>query len=317
MYSSFFGLNEDPFNLTPDPKFLYLSTQHREALNHLIYGINERKGFIVISGGIGTGKTTLCRALLANLDSKIDSALIFNSYVTDIELLEAVNQEFGIDMEGLDRGKKNYIDALNRFLLENYASGRNAIILIDEAQNLSNEVLEQIRMLSNLETEKEKLLQIILVGQPELQEKLKSPALRQLNERITVRYDLKHLAEDDIKNYIEHRLEVAGNKGNLHFSDAACRRIFRHSSGNPRRINAVSDRALLIAFTKYSNQAFSIGRDEINSAICDLEDSGRAPDKAASRLRQIWVGILVFAAALAITAALIGDGLVNTLFGRF
>jgi len=317
MYSSFFGLNEDPFNLTPDPKFLYLSTQHREALNHLIYGINERKGFIVISGGIGTGKTTLCRALLASLDAKVDSALIFNSYVTDIELLEAVNQEFGISMEGLERGKKNYIDALNRFLLDNYASGRNAIILIDEAQNLSNQVLEQIRMLSNLETEKEKLLQIILVGQPELQEKLTSPALRQLNERITVRYDLKHLAEDDIQNYIEHRLEVAGNKGNLHFSDAACRRIYKHSSGNPRRINAVSDRALLIAFTKYSNQAFSIGRNEINCAICDLEGSGRDRKKPGFRLGQAWLGVLIFAAALVITAALVWDGLLETLFGRF
>ncbi len=316
MYSSFFGLNENPFSLTPDPKYLYLSKQHREALNHLIYGINERKGFIVISGGIGTGKTTLCRVILANLDPKIDSALIFNSYVTDIELLEAVNQEFGINMEGLERGKKNYIDALNRFLLDNFASGRNAIILIDEAQNLSLEVLEQIRMLSNLETEKEKLLQIILVGQPELQEKLKSPALKQLNERITVRYELTHLAEEDIHNYIEHRLAVAGNKGNLNFSDAACRRIYRHSSGNPRRINAVSDRALLIAFTKYSNQAFSIDKDEINSAICDLEGLGRDREKPLSRLGQSWIGLLIFAAALAITAALAWDSLEN-LFGRF
>ncbi len=315
MYSSFFGLNESPFNLTPDPKYLYLSTQHREALNHLIYGINERKGFIVITGGIGTGKTTLCRTLLASLDPKVDSALIFNSYVTDIELLEAVNQEFGINMEGLEKGKKNYIDALNRFLLANFASGRNAIILIDEAQNLSNEVLEQIRMLSNLETEKEKLLQIILVGQPELQDKLKSTALRQLNERITVRYNLKHLAEEDIHNYIEHRLEVAGNKGSLRFSDAACRRIYRHSSGNPRRINAVSDRALLIAFTRYSNEAFSIGRDEINSAICDLE--GRSGKKPLTRFGQAWLGVLIFAAAFAITAALVWEGLLDKLFGKF
>jgi general secretion pathway protein A len=301
MYSSFFGLRENPFNLTPDPKYLYLSAQHREALNHLIYGINERKGFIVVSGGIGTGKTTICRALLASLDSSVDSALIFNSYVTDIELLEAVNQEFGISMEGMERGKKSYIDALNRFLLDNFASGRNAIILIDEAQNLSNEVLEQIRMLSNLETEREKLLQIILVGQPELREKLKSPELRQLNERITVRYDLGHLDGDDVKNYIEHRLEVAGNKGNLRFSDAACRRIYRHSSGNPRRINAVSDRALLIAFTKYTNQAFSIDGEEIKSAISDLE--GRGAKKPLPRPGRAWPVILILAAALAATAA--------------
>lgn len=315
MYSSFFGLIEDPFNLTPDPKFLYLSAQHREALNHLIYGINERKGFIVISGGIGTGKTTICRAMLASLDQKVDSALIFNSYVTDIELLETINQEFGIGMEGLERGKKNYIDALNRFLLDSYAAGRNAIIMIDEAQNLSNEALEQIRMLSNLETEKEKLLQIVLVGQPELQERLKSPALKQLNERITVRYDLRPLDEDDVKKYIDHRLEVAGNRGNLNFSDAACRRIYRHSSGNPRRINAVCDRALLIAFTRYSNQAFSIDKGEINSAIIDLE--GGTPKKAGLRIGKAWIGILIFAAALAITAALVWDGLLEIFFGWF
>ncbi len=271
MYSKFFGLNEVPFNLTPDPKYLYMSRQHREALNYLIYGINERKGFIVITGGIGTGKTTLCRALLANLDKNtIDSALIFNSCVSDLELLETVNQEFGINMAGLEKAKKPYIDALNRFLLDNYAAGRNAIVVIDEAQNLSKEVLEQIRMLSNLETERDKLIQIILVGQPELRQTLESDSLRQLNERITVRYDLKQLAAEDLPGYIDHRLRVAGNSGSLRFSDSACRRVFSHSAGNPRRINAICDRALLIAFTKYSNRAFSIEKEDIVSAIDDL-----------------------------------------------
>jgi general secretion pathway protein A len=315
MYSVFFGLEESPFNLTPDPKYLYMSRQHREALNYLIYGINERKGFILVSGGIGTGKTTLCRALLARLDSKIDTALIFNSYVTDIELLQAVNQEFGIDMEGIERGKKSYIDALNRFLLANFSAGRNAVVLIDEAQNLSHEALEQVRMLSNLETEKEKLLQIILVGQPELKEKLEGPALRQLNERITVRYELNHLAEDDVHAYIEHRLGIAGNRGNVKFSDAACRRIYRHSGGNPRRINAVSDRALLIAFTRCSNRAFSIGSDEINSAIRDL--AGRTDERQPALSGRGWVGAAAFAAALAITASVVCTSGVINLTGQF
>lgn len=314
MYSSFFGLKEGPFNLTPDPRYLYLSRQHREALNYMIYGISERKGFIVVSGGIGTGKTTICRALLASLEGKVDSALIFNSYVTDLELLQAINQEFGIDMKGMLPGKKTCIDALNSFLLENFAAGRNAIVLIDEAQNLSYEALEQIRMLSNLETEKEKLLQIILVGQPELEEKLASPALRQLNERITVRYSLGQLAEADVRAYIEHRLAVAGNTGAVKFSDSACRRIYRHTGGNPRRINALSDRALLIAFTKYSSQGFAIDKEEIKSAICDL--AGWQPGEPLWK-RPALVGLIIFFAALAITVSVtMGDKLLQ-IMGRF
>ena len=252
--------------------------------------------------------------LLANLDSSVDSALIFNSYMTDLELLQAINQEFGISMEGMEPGKKNCIDALNKFLLGNFAAGRNAIVLIDEAQNLSNEALEQIRMLSNLETEKEKLLQIILVGQPELEDKLASPALRQLNERITVRFELRHLAEADVKTYIEHRLGIAGNSGNVRFSDSACRRIYRHTAGNPRKINAVSDRALLIAFTKYSSQAFSIEKDEINSAICDL--AGRGEERRLVR-RPALVGLIVLLAAIAITASLMYGSYLMQIIGHF
>ena len=194
MYTSFFGLKENPFNLTPDPRYLYLSSCHKEALDHLLYGINERKGFIAVTGGIGTGKTTMCRVLLDHIKDDTRSALIFNSFISDIELLKCINQEFGIQISENTQTKKEYIDALNKFLLGAFKDGGNAIVLIDEAQNLSRDVLEQVRMLSNLETEKEKLVQIILVGQPELKEFLASPSLKQLDERITVRYELKPLA---------------------------------------------------------------------------------------------------------------------------
>jgi type II secretory pathway predicted ATPase ExeA len=248
MYTSFFGFKENPFNLTPDPRFLFLSRYHKEALDHLLYGINERKGFIAITGGIGTGKTTLCRAFLSHLDPSTKSALIFNSFISDSELLKSVNQEFGIEMGPGAETKKDYIDALNHFLLENFSKGSNAVLLIDEAQNLSHSVLEQIRMLSNLETEREKLIQIILVGQPELKEILNAPSLKQLDERITVRYDLKSLDSGDIKGYVEHRLVVAGNRGDLKFTKGALKKIFSYSNGNPRKINAVCDRSLLIAY---------------------------------------------------------------------
>jgi len=181
MYTSFFGFKENPFSLTPDPRYLFLSRYHKEALDHLLYGISERKGFIAITGGIGTGKTTLCRAFLTHLDASTKSALIFNSFISDSELLKTINQEFGIHMTPGAESKKDHIDALNGFLLENFSQGGNAVLLIDEAQNLSHSVLEHIRMLSNLETEKEKLLQIVLVGQPELKDVLLSPSLKQMS----------------------------------------------------------------------------------------------------------------------------------------
>jgi general secretion pathway protein A len=250
LYPSFFGLKECPFNLTPDPRYLYLSPYHKEALDHLLYGINERKGFIRMIGGIGTGKTTICRALLGHLDASTKSALVFNAFVTDIELLKTINEEFGIEMVEGAKSQKDYIDALNRFLLETYSVGGNAVLLIDEAQNLSHSVLEQIRMLSNLEAEREKLIQIVLVGQTELEDLLAAPSLKQLNERIMVRYDLKPLDSKDIKGYVEHRLVVAGGRGNIELKKGFFKKIYDYSRGNPRRINAVCDRALLIAFAQ-------------------------------------------------------------------
>jgi general secretion pathway protein A len=270
MYTSHYKLRENPFSLTPDPKYLFLSRQHREALNHLIYGIKEKKGFIVVTGGIGTGKTTLSRALLSGMDPSVETALIFNSYLSDMELLEVINQEFGIPLAGVERTKRRYIDALNAFLLANHGAGKNAVVVIDEAQNLSRNVLEQIRMLSNLETETEKLLQIVLVGQPELRDLLIQPSLRQLNERISVRYHLDALLEEDVPDYIVHRLTVAGNKGHLSFADDAFGKIYDFSRGNPRRINILCDRALLIAYT---GNRLEIDSKIVKLAIKDLKSS--------------------------------------------
>ncbi|MFZ3104498.1 MAG: AAA family ATPase, partial [Smithella sp.] len=219
MYAAYFGLKENPFSLSPDTRYLFLSEQHRDALNCLIYGIKEKKGFVLISGGIGTGKTTICRSLINSLDDSVETALIFNTAISDIELLETVLGEYGITIINGPRTKKNYIDILNDFLLRNFSSGKTAVLLIDEAQNLSHGALEQIRMLSNLETETEKLIQIILIGQPEFNNTLMLPALRQLNERITVRYDLKPLSPQEVREYIQHRLTIAQGPGSLKFTN--------------------------------------------------------------------------------------------------
>jgi len=234
----------------------------------LLYGINERKGFIAITGGIGTGKTTLCRALLSHLEGSTKSALIFNAFISDMELLETINQEFDVRMDPVARSKKDHIDALNQFLLKTFSLGGNAVLLIDEAQNLSHTVLEQIRMLSNLETEKEKLIQIVLVGQHELKELLTAPSLKQLNERIMVRYDLKPLHSKDVQGYVEHRLVVAGGRGDLRFTKGAFKSIYSYSQGNPRRINAVCDRALLIA---YAREKYTISKGMVKKSIKEIQ----------------------------------------------
>lgn len=301
MYEVFFGLNENPFTLSPDPQYLYLSPQHREALNCLIYGIHERKGFMVVTGGIGTGKTTICRSLLAGLDESVATALIFNPALSDIELLKTINEEFGIRM-GKGRGtKKRYLDALNAFLLANFAKGRSAVLLIDEAQNLPHAVMEQIRMLSNLETDHEKLIQIILLGQPELLRLLGLPSLRQLNERITIRYDLKPLIRQDVSHYIGHRIARAGGRAEMIFTPASYGRIYRASRGIPRRINAICDRALLIAYGKDKR---TVNGRLVREAIRDI-GPGYLADTGVGGMNRIVLGI-AFAAFVAAVLFLAG-----------
>jgi len=267
MYTTYYGLKENPFNLTPDPRYLFLSRRHQEALSHLRYGIKEKKGFILITGKIGTGKTTLIRALLSDLDRNVKTALIFNAYISDREILHAINHEFGIPSDN-ELTNKQCIDLLNKFLIQCYEKDENAVLFLDEAQNLSSKVLEQIRMLSNLETEKDKLLQIVMVGQNELKDILNASGLRQLNERIAVRYDLDTLERKDVRSYVIHRLTVAGAKGMIHFTRWAFRALYRASKGNPRIINAICDRALLIA---YSRDKFTIDREIINQAALNVK----------------------------------------------
>jgi general secretion pathway protein A len=267
MYIEFFGLKEKPFNVTPDPSFLFLSPKHQHALSHLIYGINERKGFIAITGEIGTGKTTLCRALLNSLSDNVKTAYLLNSNITsDMQLLNMIIDDFGIKPRG--KNKMSLLRALNEFLLEQNSRGNNIVLIIDEAQNLKPRVLEQIRMLSNLETDKEKLLQIIFVGQPELKELLRSKGLVQLNQRITVRYHVSPLDKEQMKRYIDHRLSVAGANGNSVFTDDAIEEIFNYSKGVPRLVNIICDRSLLLGFVQENK---TINDSMVKKSAEDLE----------------------------------------------
>ncbi len=271
MYTSFYGLKESPFNITPDSRFLFLSRQHEEALASLMYGIEQRKGFIVITGEIGAGKTTLCRTLLKKLDSEqIRIALVFNPLLTEIELLRAINQELGIECQY--NSKKDLIDELNEFLLGEISRGHNVVVVIDEAQNLTPALLEQLRLLSNLETETEKLLQIVLIGQPELQDILELPQLQQLNQRVAVRYHLEPLSQEEIIKYIRHRLSVAGAEIDIQFTDDALDKIYEYSGGVPRKINVLCDRALLIGFVHSTHE---IDRSIIEQSIEEVSGKKR------------------------------------------
>jgi general secretion pathway protein A len=252
VYLRFFNLRESPFNLTPDPRFLFLSAQHEEALTHLLYGIYERKGFIEITGEVGTGKTVLCRALLERLDKTVSTALIFNSYLTKMELLQAITDDFGLPPR--ETTSKGYIDVLNEYLLSEFAAGHNAVVVIDEAQNLEPTVLEQLRMLSNLETERGKLLQIILVGQPELHAKLATLQMRQLEQRIAVRFHIHELTRTETEQYITHRMSVAGAAHTVTWSRRALRLIHYYTGGIPRRINLLGDRMLMTAFVRETHR---------------------------------------------------------------
>ena len=247
MYLGFYKLTEKPFNVTSDPNFLYLSKKHQEAISHMQYGIEERMGFLELTGEIGAGKTTICKALLNTLDEHTKSAFILNSNLSEIQLLQAIVGDFGIQLK--NKNKITMLNELNRFLLEQLKHNNNAVLIIDEAQNLKPSILEQIRLLSNLETEKEKLLQIVLVGQPELREKLASRELVQLRQRISIRYHISPLEINEAGKYIQHRLAVAGAGGKNFFSKDALDEIFRFSRGIPRLINIICDKGLLAGYT--------------------------------------------------------------------
>jgi general secretion pathway protein A len=254
MYLRFFGLNEKPFAITPDPRYLYLSERHAEALAHLLYGINESGGFIQLTGEVGTGKTTVVRTLLSRVPHHADVAVILNPRVTPVEFLLTICEELGLGIEQADRHSvKQMVDALNRRLLAAHADGRRIIVIVDEAQNLSADVLEQVRLLTNLETPTQKLLQIILIGQPELRELLDRTELRQLAQRITGRYHLEPLSQEETRGYVRHRLRVAGAAEEI-FTPSALSEVHRLAGGIPRVINVTCDRALLGAYTQETHK---------------------------------------------------------------
>lgn len=262
-------MREAPFNITPDPRYLFLSRQHREAYHHMLYGIRERKGFIQLTGEVGSGKTTLCRAVLAELGHTVRTALILNPCLTETQLLRAILHDFGVATGRYDMLR--LVETLNSFLLGRMEAGENVALLIDEAQNLSMKVMEQVRLLSNLETTRQKLIQIVLIGQPELEEKLEDPSLRQLRQRITVRSHLGPLDDGEVGAYVAHRLHMAGADGRICFEAKALHLAYRYSKGIPRLINAVCDNALLAGYV--SGQC-SIDGACMKRAIAQLEGNG-------------------------------------------
>src|SRR5258706_8484849 len=319
MYERYYGLSEKPFSLTPDPKYLYRSESHANAFDLLQYSIRRREGFVVVTGGIGTGKTTLCRALLEQIDRTTFTALVLNPFMTEEDLLKRILQDFGvISRDDVKAGrvaqvtKQELIDALYDFLLTLIPLNASAVLIIDEAQNLPLHVLEQIRILSNLETDKEKLLQIILVGQLNLQTLLRSPELRQLDQRVSIRYELKPLDEETVAAYIAHRLTIAGGSAAVSFTAKALHQVHRWSSGIPRLINLICDRALLAGF---SQQTSRITPEMVTDAAQSLDlQPPTAPPFGFGRMKG---GASLFAAAAVVTlAAALGAGATALLYQR-
>jgi general secretion pathway protein A len=265
MYTAFYGLREKPFSLTPDPHFLYLAAPHREALAHVLYGVEQGEGFIAVTGEVGTGKTTLCRTLLQRLGSDTEVAYIFNPSLSGEELLRAINVEFGLATAGRSRAELS--DQLNAFLLERKRADRRVLLIIDEAQNLQPSTLEEVRLLSNLETSTSKLIQILLFGQPELDEMLDSKELRQLRQRISVRWSLSPLTSEEVSEYVRHRLRIAADRDCDIFDDRALRELCRQTDGVPRLVNVLADRSLLAG---YGTGAKTVGAKLVRQAAKEI-----------------------------------------------
>lgn len=295
MYTDFFGLKETPFSIAPDPRYLYMSERHREALAHLLYGIGSNGGFVLLTGEVGTGKTTVCRCLLEQVPESTEVAFIFNPRLTEVELLASICDELGINCPWENRSIKIFVDHINKHLLAAHARGCNTVLIIDEAQNLSTEVLEQLRLLTNLETNKRKLLQIILLGQPELHDQLARPELRQLAQRITARYYLGPLEKHEITDYIKHRLSVAGSHDVL-FDRSSLTQLFRLSRGVPRLINVLCDRAMLGAYAL--NQKKVDGRILTKAAREVFGENTYAKPRSGGMLAWLVTGLFLAAAGL-------------------
>ncbi len=302
MYARFFGLKQEPFSIAPDPRYLFMSERHREALAHLLYGVGGGGGFVLLTGEIGAGKTTVCRCFLEQIPRRCNVAYIFNPKLTVHELLKSVCDEFGIPYQHQGPGVatvKDYLDPLNEFLLKTHAVGQNNVLIIDEAQNLSADVLEQLRLLTNLETNERKLLQIILIGQPELRTMLARPELEQLAQRVIARFHLDALSPPETAQYIRHRLQVAGMTTAIPFDRKARQRIHQLSRGVPRRINLLCDRALLGAYATGHN---SVDRAIIDKAALEVFDRAEvAPPKQSRHGHTALWGL-----ALAAGATLVG-----------
>lgn len=298
MYEKFFGLKQAPFSIAPDPHYLFMSERHREALAHLLYGLGGGGGFVLLTGEIGAGKTTVCRCFLEQIPAHCHVAYIFNPKLSVLELLKTVCDEFRIAAPPADPAAtvKDYVDALNAFLLQAHAAGRNSVLVIDEAQNLSADVLEQLRLLTNLETSERKLLQIVLIGQPELRSMLARPALEQLAQRVIARYHLDALTAPETAQYVAHRMAVAGLQTALPFDRDALARVHQRSRGVPRRINLLCDRALLGAYARGTPR---IGRRLVDQAAAEVFGAEAAPAAGRGRGRAWGLGLAATAGAAA------------------
>lgn len=290
MYVRHFGLESEPFSIAPDPRYLFMSERHREALAHLLYGLRGGGGFVVLTGEIGAGKTTVCRCFLEQVPKRCNVAYVFNPKQSAAELLRSVCDEFRIPLPDVPPPTpKDLIDALNEFLLRTHAVGQNNVLIIDEAQSLSPDALEQLRLLTNLETTERKLLQIILIGQPELRELLARPELEQLDQRVIARYHLRALSEEETGQYIAHRLTVSGLTGVFPFDVAALRRIHAESRGVPRRINLLCDRAMLGGYA--SGKALVDERIVEQAAVEVRGDAGLLVGRRRRRLRRMAMAV--------------------------